>query len=155
MFAGIPWFSTFTLATETLVTAGVLYVFYQAYYFNAFSRAVAGVVLGYETLFNITYMASRVSSHVEKIPGTESPLHIALAIFHGIFSLLMFILLLVFMYLAWRAYDNGINYFHVHKRITLAFLIAWMIAIISGFAFYYETYFSDEGLNTANIAVNH
>ena len=134
MFTGVPWFSTFTLLTEVLVTTGVLYVFYQAYYFNIFSRAVAGIVLGYETLFNITYMASRISSHVEKIPGTESPLHIALAVFHGIFSLIMFVLLVVFMYMAWRAYEQGINYFHVHKNLTIAFLVAWMIAIASGFA---------------------
>ena len=147
---GIPWFSTFTLFTELAVTALILYVFYSAYYRNRFPFSVAAIALGYETLFNISYMTYRAFTHVEASNHTDSPFHIAVAIFHGTFSLLMFILLVIFMILAWKKYREGVNYFQLHKKLTIAFLIAWFVAIASGFLFYYEAYFSPEELTLRN-----
>lgn len=137
---GIPLYSTFTLGTETLITICIFYVFYRAYFYNTFPHILAGIVLGYEILFNISYMVSRVVTHVDSTAPPHSGFHIAVAIFHGSFALLMFVLLLMYMFFAWRAYDKGINYFELHKKLTIAFLIAWMIAILSGFLFYYEAY---------------
>ena|ERR1051326_710928 len=144
----IPWFSTFTLITETLVTVSVIYILYQGFYKNRFLTTLAAVTLGYETLFNISYMAYRALTHVDSTAYPDSPFHIALAIFHGSFSLLMFVLLLIFMFFAWKSYKKGINFFQQHKKLTLIFLIAWLIAIFSGFLFYYEAYFSPEEIMT-------
>ena len=140
----IPWFSTFTLLTETIVTASILYIFYSAYFKNEFKFRLVSLTIGYEVLFNISYMAYRALTHIDSAARPDSAFHIALAAFHGIFSLLMFVLLLVFMLLAWRNYKQGINYFREHRKIVLVFLISWLIAVLSGYVFYYEAYFSPE-----------
>ncbi|MDE2312161.1 MAG: hypothetical protein KGJ93_03715 [Patescibacteria group bacterium] len=139
----IPWFSTFTLITETLVTAGVLYTFYSGYKRGRFPRAVVAVTLGYEILFNISYMAYRTTTHQET-GRPDSALHVAVAAFHGIFSLLMFLALLIFFTLAWKNYKRGANYFAIHKMLMKVFIVCWLLAILSGFLFYYEAYFSPE-----------
>ena len=137
---GIPWFSTFTLFTELLVTLSVLYIFYYGYKFNRFFYKLTAITLAYEIFFNISYMASRAVGHKNPsvlIKGTP----VILAAFHGIFSLLMFLALLVFMGLAWYNYKKGINYFLVHKYVTFIFIVLWLIAVFSGFAFYWVSYF--------------
>lgn len=135
----IPFFSTFTLFTELLVTCSILYIFYQAYRYNRFLYTLTGFTLAYEILFNISYMASRALEH-QNPSQLEAPFTIALAIFHGTFSLLMFILLLIFMGLAWKNYRTGVNYFALHKTLTKTFVVLWLIAVASGFVFYYVSY---------------
>lgn len=137
----IPWFSTLTLFTEILVTASILYSFYSAMKKNRFPYILVSITLAYEILFNISYMASRAVSG-ENPSKLESPLIIGLAIFHGIFSLVMFVSLLVFMVLAWRNYKKGINFFSNHKKISYSFIFLWLIAVFSGIFFYFLTYFS-------------
>jgi heme A synthase len=144
----IPWFSTFTVFTEAAVTAAVLYVVYSGYAKNKFPVVIAAVALTYEVLFNISYMASRLFTHEDSAQYPDSSFHIAIAIFHGTFSLIMFVLLLVFMFFAWRGYRSGKNYFRIHRRLTIVFLISWMVAVLSGFLFYYEAYFSPEEILT-------
>jgi hypothetical protein len=137
----IPWFSTFTLFTELIVTACILYIFYSAYKYNVFKYTLVAFTLAYEVCFNISYMASRAigGKNPSRLAGN---IIIGLAIFHGAFSLLMFLSLLVFMGLAWVKYKKGINYFFLHKRFTQTFIILWLIAVASGFAFYYVAYLS-------------
>jgi putative flippase GtrA len=145
---GIPWFSTFTLFTEAIVTVTILYVIYSGYAKNKFPVRVAAAALSYEILFNISYMASRLLTHEDSTQYPDSPFHIALAIFHGTFSLMMFVLLLVFMFFAWKGYGSGKNSFRIHRKLTVIFLISWLIAVCSGFLFYYEAYFSPEEILT-------
>ena len=144
----IPWFSTFTVFTEAAVTIAILYVIYSGYFKNKFPIVVAVIALAYEILFNISYMASRLFTHEDSAQHPDSSFHIAIAIFHGTFSLVMFILLLVFMFFAWMGYRSGKNYFRLHKKLTIIFLVSWMIAVLSGFLFYYEAYFSPEEVLT-------
>ena len=148
---GIPWFSTFTLVTEAFVTASVLYILYSGYYKGKFPAKLTAATLLYETLFNISYMSYRAVSHVDSTAHPDSSFHIAIAIFHGTFSLLMFILLVIFMYFAWKNYKVGINFFQKFKKLTITFLIAWLIAVFSGFFFYYEAYFSPEEIQTRQV----
>lgn len=145
---GIPWFSTFTLFTEAVVTVAVLNVIYSAYKSGNFKYRLAGAALLYETFFNISYMAYRALNHRDSQAHPDSNFHIGLAIFHGTFSLLMFLLLLIFMFYAWKGYRQNVNFFEKYKKLTLIFVIAWMIAVISGFTFYYEAYFSPEEVLT-------
>ncbi len=137
---GIPWFSTFTLFTEILVTASVLYVFHSGYRYNKFPYALVALTLGYEICFNITYMASRALSRANP-SRLENGTAIGLAIFHGSFSLLMFLGLIVYMVIAWVNYKKGVNYFLRHNRFTATFILLWLAAVLSGIAFYVISYF--------------
>ena len=144
MIDGIPAYSIITLCTELVVTICLLYVIYTAYTSGLLIRWLLGSILSFETLFNISYMASRLSTHVDPPDYVDSGFHIAVAIFHGTFALVMFIALLVFMFFAWRGYGRGENYFENHSTLTKIFVGAWLIALFSGFLFFYEAYFSPE-----------
>jgi uncharacterized membrane protein YozB (DUF420 family) len=65
----------------------------------------------------------------------------ALGAFHGILSLAMFLSLIVFLFLAIKKYREGKNYFREHKYISIVFLAFWLVALFSGFALYYATYY--------------
>ena len=110
-------------------------------------RWLLGSILTFETLFNISYMTSRLLTHVDPPDHTDSALHIGVAIFHGIFALAMFLALLVFMFFAWRGYGRGENYFKARRKLTFIFIGAWLVALFSGYFFFYEAYFSPEELH--------
>src|SRR3989344_3096564 len=136
----IPSLSIFTLCTELLITAAIFFIIYRGYTANIFPRLFAFSVLGYEILFNISYMVSRSLTRGTEPKHMEKAGEIFLAIFHGIFSLFMFISLVIFFSLAARAYARGENYFRIHSILTKIFLIAWSISIISGIAFFARLY---------------
>jgi hypothetical protein len=133
----MPIWSLVTLVTEIAVTTVVFFVIWRAATTGRFSRPLAFGVLAYEVLFNISYMVSRALHHAgEAKEGTESVIEIALAIFHGTFSLVMFVSLIAFFVTAARAYRRGENYFATHRRLTITFLYAWSLSVLSGFAFF-------------------
>lgn len=134
-----PFLSTFTLFAEVIITAIILYVFYSGYKFNKFPKYLALFTLIYEFLFDMGYMVSRILTH-NTATSHDSGLEITLAAFHGTFSLIMFVLLVIFLVIAWKNYSKGINYFRKHRKITLTFLILWLIAVLSGFTFYAVEY---------------
>jgi len=139
-----PLFSTFTLITEIFVTIGVFYMFYQGYRKNRFPTKVAFLTLFYEIFFNISYMTYRAFVHEVKIPKHEhTPFHLGLAIFHGTFSLVMFVALIALVLVAWRQYKKGENFFKKHAVLTFSFIVLWFIAITSGFFFYFVAYFTE------------
>jgi hypothetical protein len=138
-----PLFSSFTLFTEILVTAAILTIFYTGYKHNRFRKRLAFVTIMYEILFNISYMSYRAILHETKVPEhTHTAFHIAVAAFHCIMAILMFIALVVYLILAMKKYEKGINYFKEHKYITFIFLFLWFTAIGSGLLFYYLAYFT-------------
>ena len=137
-----PWWSTLTLMTELLVTAAVLATIYYGYVRGVFLKYLAGAALAYEVIFNISYMATRAFSSDPVSLAVASPFYIALAIFHGTFSLFMFAAILAFFAAAWRAYGRGENFFRVHRVMTMVFTACWLIALCSGFVFYYVSYLS-------------
>lgn len=134
-----PLFSTVTLFTELLVSAAVYYTIYKGYRHSKFPTKISLAALAYETVFNISYMFSRVPSHA-KAAKTTPPLLILLAIIHGILSLIMFVALIVFFVLAYKNYKKERNYFFEHKKITYAFLFFWTFSIVSGILFYFLEY---------------
>ncbi len=141
----IPIFSIFSLVTELLVTASVFYIIYHAYYEGVFARALAYGVLAYEMLFNISYMTARLFGHVlsgEHAREHHEPYEVAVAIFHGTFSLIMFISLMVFFIFALRAYGRGENFFRVHEKLTTAFVAAWTVSVFSGVLLFFLLYVS-------------
>lgn len=139
-----PLFSTFTLFTEIIITIIIFFIFYKGYTENRFFKRLTIITLSYEILFKISYMTYRAVWHETKIAAhAHTPFHIAVAAFHGIFSITMFIALVVFLVLAMKNYSKGINYFKEHSVITGIFLVLWSMAILSGLLFYYLAYFTN------------
>lgn len=134
----IPAWSIITLFTELCVTASVYFIIWKAYRSGVFLRYFAFAVLAYEVLFNISYMLGRELGAQNS--AVYDPYLTALAIFHGTFSLIMFVTLVVFFLAAARAYRRGENYFLAHQRLTLAFIIAWGVSILSGLTFFISLY---------------
>lgn len=125
------------------MTVFVLYIFYSGYKKNQFPFKLTYFALSYEILFNISYMIYRAITHeVNYVSHMSPPFYTFLAIFHGTFSLLMFLALLAFLFTAIKKYKKEENYFYNHKVLTFTFLFFWMIAILSGFIFYYVSYFT-------------
>lgn len=134
-----PILSLITLFTELVVSLVVYYTLYKGYRHNKFPTKLAFTALAYETIFNISYMFSRVPAHA-KAAKVTSPFLIVLAIVHGTLSLIMFVALVVFFVLAWKNYRKEVNYFYAHKKITFTFLFFWTFSIVSGVLFYLLEY---------------
>lgn len=134
-----PFYSTFALFAEFVISAIIYYTIYLGYKKNIFHVKLVTFTLLYEIIFNISYMISRVSPDT-KAGKVESSALISLAITHGILSLIMFIALIVFFVVAWKRYRQNVNYFKVHKNLTITFLIFWTLAVLSGALFYFMQY---------------
>lgn len=138
----IPLFSIISLVTEILVTISVLTVIYRAYHSGVFMRMLTYGTLLYEGAVNISYMTHRLLEHApDEVTIYHEPGTIALAAFHGTFSLLMFIALIVFFLMAAHRYGRGENYFRAHPRLTKTFVVAWLVSISSGIVFFFLLYF--------------
>lgn len=136
----IPFFSIFTLCTELLVTAAVFFTIYRSFRTGIFPRFLAFAAMGYELIFNISYMVFRARERAEAPQQAMKAGEVVLAAFHGAFSFFMFLALIVFFIVAARAYTRGENYFRAHRMLTFTFLIAWTVSIISGIAFFVRLY---------------
>jgi heme A synthase len=134
-----PLYSTITFFAELIISAIIYYTLYQGYRKNRFPTKLAFFALIYETVFNITYMVSRVPGHT-KVARIEAPYVVGLAIVHGVLSLIMFIALIIFFIIAWRNYKKEINYFKIHNYLTWTFLFFWTFSILSGVFFYLVEY---------------
>lgn len=134
----IPAYSIFSASSELLVTAAVFYVLWRAYARNDFRKGLLAVVLSFEALVNISYMAYRavVPAAGEALPGWLT----ATAALHGILSLAMFLALLFFAAMAWRDDARGENFFRDHKGTTWAFVGLWTLSIVSGEFLFVATY---------------
>lgn len=137
----IPLWSIVTLLTELAVSTFVYFILYDAYVTGRFRRHLALAVLAYEVIFNISYMLSRllVGTH-EGATQVYTPYETGLAIFHGTFSLIMFLALIAFFMTAMRCYVRGENYFRTHKGLTITFSVAWAVSVLSGILFFVQLY---------------
>lgn len=129
--AAVPAYSAFSAASELLVTAAVFYVLWRAVARDDFRRGLLVVVLAFEAVVNISYMAYRmaVPSHAfAEAPGWLT----ATAALHGILSLAMFLFLVFLAALAWRDAERGENFFRDHRGTTWAFAGLWTLSVASG-----------------------
>ncbi len=131
-----PLLSTVSLVTELIITFSIFYIFYKGYVKGIFHSKLALVTILYELIFNISYMATRTPQVTQKTESVATPF----AIFHGILSLTMFVLLIIFLLVAWTRYKKEINFFKNHKLLTILFLIFWTASVTSGIAFYVMRY---------------
>jgi hypothetical protein len=129
--ASIPAYSIFSATSELLVTAAVFYVLWRAYAHNDFRRGLLVVVLAFEALVNISYMAYRMAIPSEGLANAPGWLT-ATAALHGILSLGMFLFLIFLAAMAWRDDARGENFFRDHAGTTWTFVGLWMTSILSG-----------------------
>ena len=135
----IPIASTVTLVMEMIVGALIYLILYRGYVRNIFPSKLAFFAIGYEIVFNVGYMLYRTIS----VPSTAhlSPTLKMVAALHGILSLIMLIVVVVFFLRATKGYAQKINYFAVHKVKTFLFVFFWTISLLSGIFLYFKVYF--------------
>lgn len=134
----VPLLSAVSAVTELFVTAAVFYVLWAAIVRDEFKTRLLAAALGYEVLVNIAYMAYRLLTHTE--PGHHPGWMVGLLALHGILSLLMFLALVAFAVLAFRAHGRGRNLFRERLAATHAFVALWLAALLSGEAVFLLEY---------------
>ncbi|MBU6142138.1 hypothetical protein KGO95_03440 [Patescibacteria group bacterium] len=133
-----PLYSTITLFAELIVSGVIFYALWSGWVRNRFPRKLVVAALSYEVLFNISYMVFRTAG--DRGGSILPPAVIALAAFHGILSLIMFLTLLAFFITAWKRYRIGINFFKTYPRLTIIFGCFWTLSVLSGSLLYVLTY---------------
>ncbi len=131
-------YSTITLVAEFIVSGIIFYALWSGWTRNRFPGRLVAAALSYEVLFNISYMIFRTMQ--DRGDSFLPPAVVALAAFHGILSLLMFLALLAFFFAAWKNYRAGINFFKTHPGLTLTFGCFWTLSVLSGALLYVLTY---------------
>lgn len=132
-----PPFSTLSAVTELFVSAAVFYFFYQALRHVNYRWGLITVAIVYETLFNITYMVSRLFEHEEGVTHHHPGWVTGFVAFHGTLSLLMFLGLIGFVVWAWRRVRAGdADPIGNWRRLSYGFLVLWTISILTGEAIY-------------------
>jgi len=136
-----PAFSTFSAIAEFFVTAGVFYIVLHNHARKGFAWRLATVLIVFEFSVNMMYMIFRMrettAGHEAATPHPLAPFMAA----HGILSLLVFLLLVVYSYLAYAAAKRARYFFRDHPAVTWSFLALWMLSVGSGWALYFINYF--------------
>lgn len=136
-----PAFSTFSAVAEFFVTAGVFYIVLRSYRQKGFAWQLAAALIVFEFSVNMMYMIFRMRevSAGHEAASTPNPLAPFMAT-HGILSLLVFLLLVVYSYLAFVADKRGRHFFRDHPAVTWSFLGLWTLSVGSGWALYAINY---------------
>ena len=128
-------FSHFSAVSELFVTAGVFYFFRRALRWDDYRWTFISIVIAFETLVNIVYMISRLAAAE---PRGEHPAALTwLLAGHGTLSLLMFLGLVAFVMIAFRAAKvDRANLFRANPVLTWTFLGLWTLSVLTGEALY-------------------
>lgn len=135
-----PTFSTFSAVAELFVTTGVLYLVLTNYRGKGFATKLAVALLIFEFSINMMYMIYRMRESSAGVAAAPSPLAPFMAV-HDMLSLLVFLLLVVFSYLAHVAMKRGRHFFQERPALTMSFLGLWMASVGSGEVLYAMNYF--------------
>lgn len=128
-------FSHFSAVSELFVTAAVFYFFRRAVRWDDYRWTFIWIVIAFETLVNITYMVARLAS---SSPKSDHPALVTwLLAGHGTLSLFMFIGLIAFVMLAFRAAKvEKANLFRANPVATWTFVALWTLSVLTGEALY-------------------
>ncbi|MFQ5753484.1 MAG: hypothetical protein ACE5HI_15955 [bacterium] len=132
-----PTFSTFAAISELFVTAGVFYVIFTNVKGRGFKWKLATTVILFEFFINMLYMIFRMQQHT--VSESSSGL-VALAAGHGFLSLFVFILFVVFSFLAYSAIKKGNHFFQENRALTYGFIGLWTISVLSGEVLYFISF---------------
>lgn len=136
-----PAFSTFSAIAEFFVSAGVFYIVLRSWRQKGFAWLFATVLIVFEFSVNMMYMIFRMrevsaGEVAERVPNPLAPF-MAL---HGMLSLVVFLLLVVYSYLAFVAQKRGRHFFHDHPTLAWSYLGLWILSVGSGWALYAISY---------------
>jgi len=126
----IPIASTITLIMELIIASIIFFIIFKGFAKNIFLKKLSYFAIGYEIIFNVSYMLYRT---IASQPSTQ--LSNSLKIFaalHGSLSLIILVAVIWLFLKAGKAYAKNINYFKVHKIQTFLFILCWVISILSG-----------------------
>jgi len=136
----MPIFSTVSTIAEFFVTCAVFYIVLTDYKRRPFPWKLATGVVIFEFSVNMLYMIVRMREHSGDSGGGSSgggfTPWVAFMAAHGILSLLVFILLAVFSYLAFVAWKRDRHFFAEHPKLTWSFLGLWIMSVGSGWVIY-------------------
>ncbi|MEI7891140.1 MAG: hypothetical protein WCI36_04205 [bacterium] len=135
----IPIASTVTLVMELFIATLIFYIVYGGYAKNVFSKKLTFFAIAYETVFNVGYMIYRTVAAPSTV-NLGSGLKIVAAM-HGMLSLVMLVVVILFFLRATREYAKGINSFRVHHIQAKVFLVCWIVSLLSGIFLYLKVYF--------------
>lgn len=139
MAVAVAAYSVFSAVSELFVTAAVFYVLWRGYARNQFRGALLAIILAFETLVNVTYMAYRLA--IPSDAAADGPEWLGpVGALHGILSLAMLIGLAFLGWLAAAHYKDGENFFREHKGTTWTFVGLWLVSILSGEFLFAMTY---------------
>lgn len=129
-----PAFSTFSAIAEIFVTIGVFTVVLTNFRGKTFLWWLAAFLIVFEFSVNMLYMIVRAKA----VSGTGefSDGMMAFAATHGLLSLLVFVLFVVFSFMALMAWRKGQFFFQERPRLTFAFLALWTASVVSGEVLY-------------------
>ena len=133
-----PAFSTFSAIAELFVTAAVVYVVVRNFRGMGFAWRLASVVIVFEFSVNMLYMISRMRA--DAASGEMTGPWGLFAAGHGLLSLIVFILLVIFSFQAFQASKRGSHFFQEHRGVTYSFLALWMVSVVSGEVLYVVRY---------------
>ena len=132
-----PTFITFAAILELFVTAGVFYVIFTNVKGRGFKWKLATTVILFEFFVNMLYMIFRMQQHA--VTESSSGL-VALAAGHGFLSFFVFILFVVFSFLAYSAIKKGNHFFQENRALTYSFIGLWTISVLSGEVLYFISF---------------
>ncbi len=134
-----PVFSTFSAIAEVFVTAGVLYVVYTSYTRRRFEWRLATALIVFEFSVNMMYMIVRMRDASGGQEPSPSPYALLMAA-HGILSVIVFVLFVVYCYLAFVAARHDRHLFAEHRAVTWSFVGLWLLSVGSGEVLYVLNY---------------
>jgi len=140
MWSNPYYFSTFSAASELVVTALVLFVIITSLRGGPFHTRVLFGTLAFEISVNVAYMIHRtvvITTH-----GSNPLAHWIgiLGALHGVLSLVMLLGLIGLSVVAYRASKQGRSFFREHRGLTYAFIVLWLISIGSGEVIYFAVW---------------
>jgi len=110
-----PAFSTFSAISELFVTAAVFYIVYVNMKERGFPWKLAAAVILFEFSVNMLYMIFRMQ---QGAVGESSSAFAAFAAGHGFLSLIVFIMFVVFCFLAYSGFRKGGFFFKENIKIN-------------------------------------
>jgi len=135
----VPAFSVFSAVSELVVTAGVLIVVRRNWTRRKFPFALFLAVALFEALVNVAYMAGRTARAASGADVVSPGLRLAFAL-HGMISLLAYLWFVVLGVIASVRQQAEKFWFREHPAHTLAFVVVWMISVLSGEAMFVMRY---------------
>ncbi|RME59104.1 MAG: hypothetical protein D6780_05605 [Candidatus Dadabacteria bacterium] len=134
----MPAYSIFSAVSELVVTVIVYHLVWKNYKEGTLNKGLAIGVFAFELFVNMMYMIHRLQQG-----AVEKEVSSGLLIFfilHGSLSLVIFVLLGLYLWLAFLLSKKGRSFFKEHPIQMWIFICLWAISVLSGEAIFITRY---------------